>query len=492
MANLNRRQFLAVGGTGGLALLLAACSTDGAKGGGTAAKVAKGEIAWWDQFQPLQKLEQGTFDAYAKKHAGVNVKYTVYDPNNLASALQLAQKSGQLPDVFSNGFGVPDSVLVQKKWVAPLALTAAAKTAVGADNLLEGLHVFDGKTYTFPLFSFRQHSTLTYFNKDLVDKAGGDPDTGPSTWDDFRSLARKIQKGGAAGWIEGLTLTDRLRAHVVDLASGAGAKLAFTQNSADAPGVADWRTGDYAFTSAPFLDTFEFLQSLVKDKVMFPSSTSLDVRTARARWAAGSGGLFFDGSWNVGVLQGQFQDFVKNTGVADMPTPDGKVQIANGPTGGVFWISADSESTDVATEILNQFTTADYAAGLAENMDQPPANLDAVEKAKVPGVYKKGVGLMRDGVHLAPSPIVKNANVAAVLAEMKQIRPSLGEIAQGYLGGNIGDIKSALTTFQSDLSAERDRAIEVVNGQGLKTSLDDWTFPDAKSGTDYDASKYSS
>jgi multiple sugar transport system substrate-binding protein len=498
MVNLDRRQFLAAGGlgVGGLALTLAGCSSAATAPHTTAAaKTAKGTITWWDQFQPLQKLEQSTFDAYSKKHAGVSVKYTVYDPNNLSSALQLAEKSNQLPDVFTNALGVPDLGLVQNKWVAPIELTVASKKAIGEQNLLDGLHTFKGKVYTFPMFTYAQHSTLNYFNKDLVEKAGGDPDAGPKTWDGFRSLARKMTKNGGGsvyGWIEGLMLTDRMRAHVIDLASGAGAHLSFVQNSADSPGVADARTGEYVFDSEPFLDTFEFLHSLVEDKVMFPSSTSLDVRTARARWAAGVGGMFFDGPWNVGVLNTQFEDFVKKTGVTNMPTPSGKVAIANGPTGGVFWVSSTSSNVDVANEILNQFTTADYAAGLAKNMDQPPANLDAVKHADVPSVYKKSVALMSDTVSLAPSAIVKNPNVAAVLAEMKEIRPTLGEITQGYLGGNISNIKSALTKYQSDLSAERERAMKVVNAQGKKTSLDDWIFTNAKVGTDYDSSKYAS
>lgn len=497
MVKLDRRQFIVAGGLGAgvLAMTLAGCSRSSAQKPSTAPTTADGAISWWDQFQPLQKLEESTFAAYGKAHSGASVKHTVYDPNNMGSALQLAQQSNQLPDVFTNVFGVPDMVLVQKKWVTPIELTAASKKMIGSEFLLPGLHVFDGKIYSFPMFSFRQHSTLTYFNKDVVEKAGGDPEKGPATWDDFRSLARGITKAGSGnmyGWIEGLTLTDRIRAHLVDLAIGAGADLSLVSNSADSPGVADVKTGDYVFDSAPFIDSFEFLNSLVKDGSMFPSSTSLDVRTARARWAAGSGGLFFDGSWNVGVLKTQFADSIAKSGVTNLPTPDGKAKISNGPAGGVFWISADSANPGTASGILNTFATSEYATGLAENMDQPPSDLEVVKKADVPALYKRAVSLMSDSVTLAPSAIVKNPNVAAVLAEMRQIRPTLGEIAQGYLGGNISNIKSTLTDYSSKLSTERDRAIKAVSAKGSKTSLDDWVFKDYKAGTDYDASKYNS
>lgn len=500
MTNLNRRNFIAVGSlsASSVVLALAGCTRSSAQqNGSSAAPGGTGEISWWDEFQPLQKLEESTFATYSKDHPGVTVKHTVYDPNNMGSALQLAQQSNQLPDVFTNLLGVPDMELVQNKWVAPIDLTEASKSNIGSKFLLPGLHVFEGKTYSFPLFTFRQHSTLTYFNKSAVEKAGGDPAKGPSSWDDFRSLARAITKsrssaGGMYGWIEGLKLTDRMRARVIDLATGAGAQLSLVSNSPDSPGVADAKSGDYVFDSAPFVDTFEFLKSLVTDGSMFPSSTSLDVRTARARWAAGSGALFFDGSWNVGVLKTQSPDFIDGTGVANLPTPDGNAKVSNGPSSGVFWVSARSSHPDVASGVLNTFTTPQYSTGLAENMDQPPADLEAVAKANVPALYKDSVSIMRNSVTLAPSAIVKNPNVAAVLAEMQQIRPSLGEIVQGYLGGNISNVKSALSDYNSKLSTERDRAIKAVAAKGVKTSLDDWVFKGYTPGSDYDASKYSS
>jgi multiple sugar transport system substrate-binding protein len=82
--------------------------------------------------------------------------------------------------------------------------------------------------------------------------------------------------------------------------------------------------------------------------------------------------------------------------------------------------------------------------------------------------------------------VAKNPAVGSVLSEMKQIRPNLGEIAQGYLGGNVDDVGAELTRYRSRLATERDRAIEVVSSRGQEVSLDDWIFDDQSIGESAD------
>ena len=477
MTTIDRRTFLAVGGTSALAGVL------GLSGCGPSGPPVRrpGTLAWWDEFQPLETLEQSTFDAAAGA-SGVAVDYTVYDPAGLGSALQLAQQSGLMPDVFTNGFGIPAVSLVENGWVRPLDLPDDALARFPEGTLLEGLHTFDGRLYSFPLFSSRQHVSLTWFDRELVERAGADPATGPRTWDEFRAVARRITRESEAhGWIEGIGLTDRMRQHVVDLAAGAGAQLSFTEAAADSPGVADARTGDYPFDGDEFVSVLEFLGSLVRDGVMFPSSTSLDVRTARARWAGGAAGLFLDGTWNVGVLNGQFPDFLPRVGVGNMPTPDGTVRAVNGPVGGAFWLSSATAEPEAATRILATMTGAEYAAGMAAAMDQPPADADAVDRADVPELYRQAVGMLQDTVTPAPSPLVRNPAVGLVLSEMVQVRPTLGEIVQGYLGGNVDDVRGELRGYTDRLRAERDRAVGLVAGRGHDVSVDDWRLEDAAS-----------
>lgn len=476
---LHRRRFIqgsAAAALGGMHLLRISPTAGAAQEAVT--------ITWWDQFLPLESLHRSLWDAYQAEHPDVTVEYTVYNPQEQGQALQLAYESDQMPDVHSlAGLGVPASQLVDAGWFQPLANGEEFASVLPEGSLLEGMTTFDGAIYSFPLFSFRQYTSLNWFNKELMEGAGVDPETGPQTWDEFRQAAKTITENGGGqvfGWIQGLNFPERLGVHVEELAQTAGA-----------PGAIDHTTGEYAYASDPFIQAIEFLLSLQEDGSVFPASSTLDARTGRARWATGTAGMFLDGPWNIGVVNQEFTDFVDKVGVAPIPTPSADdAFIHKGPTGGVFWISSQSQHPEIATDILKLFTSPDYYIGLAERMDQPPLDLSAVAQADVHPTYQRAMELYEERVRLAPSPIVRNPAVAQVNARMKDVHPDLGEIVQGVFSGDVTDYKTALQTFNDQMTAERDAAIAAVAAEGVEVSIDDWVFADWTPGEDFTSDKY--
>jgi multiple sugar transport system substrate-binding protein len=441
-------------------------------------------IVWWDQFLPLQPLHESIWASYQEAHPDVTVEYTVYNPQEQGQALQLAYESKQMPDVHSlAGLGVPVSQLVDQGWFQPMSNGEDIRAALPDGSLLDGITVFDGQVYSFPLFSFRQYTTLNWFNTELIESAGVDPSTGPTTWDEVRTAAKAITDNGggrAYGWIQGLNFPERMGVHVEELAQAAGA-----------PGTIDPATGEYTYASEHFAQAIEFLLSLQEDGSLFPASSTLDARTGRARWATGVAGMFFDGPWNIGVVTQEFADFTDKVGVGPIPTPGGEAPVIHkAPTGGVFWVSSQSEHPEAASDILAQFTSPEYYVGLAERMDQPPLDLTAVEQADVHPTYQRALELYGEQVWLAPSAIARNPAVSQVSAEMKDIHPNLGEIVQGVFSGDVTDYRAALQTFNDAMTAERERAIGVVQEAGGDVSIDDWVFSNWTPGEDYTADKY--
>jgi multiple sugar transport system substrate-binding protein len=442
------------------------------------------QIAWWDQFLPLEALHRSIWEGYQADHPEVTVEYTVYNPQEQGQALQLAYKSDQMPDVHSlAGLGVPTQQLVDQGWFQPMTNGADIQSVLPEGSLLDGITMFGGEVYSFPLFSFRQYTSLNWFNRELMEGAGFDPETGPATWDEFRQAAKSITDNGGGqifGWIQGLNFPERLGVHVEELAQVAGA-----------PGTIDHTTGEYAYASEPFVQAIEFLLSLQQDGSLFPASSTLDARTGRARWATGAAGMFLDGPWNIGVVKQEFADFIEKVGVGSIPAPSASESfIHKDPPGGVFWISSQSEHPDVASDILKLFTTPEYYVGLAERMDQPPLDLTAVEQADVHPTYQRAMELYQERVRLSPSAIARNPIVSQVNSKMKDVHPNLGEIAQGAFSGDVTDIKAALTTFNDQMTAERDAAIAAVQAEGGEVSIEDWIFADWVAGEDFTSDKY--
>ncbi|GAB2599586.1 ABC transporter substrate-binding protein [Pseudactinotalea suaedae] len=485
------RRMVLGGSAAAVLAALAACSRSSTSGssGSTPPPASGGALQWWDHFEPLEGALQGIFDTWSSGADG-EVERTVYNPNEMGQALQLALGSDQMPDVFSNLTGIPTPALVARGLISPVTLGADAQASTSA-SLFEGVHTFDGDVYSVPIFSHQQHSTLAWFDVEQLERAGGDPEAATQTWDEFRRILREIGAGGqTAGWAWNIAFDGRLQEQLVDLAQGAGQALALNTAGVNPADITDPSTGEYVFHGEGFLQALEFLQSLVTDGAMLPASTSLDAREARARWAAGEAAVFFDGPWNSGVLAGQFADFLPRVGVTNMPTPDGAGYSARGPSSGQFWQSSTSGHGEGVSALFSLLATPEFAQALAGNMDQPPADLSVVAGADVDPTYSRAIEIFSDWCRLAPSPLVRNPGVGAVIAEMEEIRPNLGEIVQGCVGGDIDDPQTALKTFSDALAAERDRAIDVVVAAGTEVSLDDWVFTDYELGTDYSADRY--
>lgn len=481
---VDRRSFISLSGTLLAAGALAGCNTapGSGAGAGTSGKRGAQGISFWSHSPNLEPLNKRTITAFQKSPGGVPVAYGYHETAKMGQALQLAKQSGQLPDVATNvGLSLPAPALVKEGWFQPAQLTPEATAYLDEHTtLVEGIHTFDGKVYTFPGFSTKQYFTINWFNKELVEKAGLDPSAPPETYDDFRAACQSVQKvqKGVSGWVANLGQAGRLGEQIHFLAQAAGF---------EGENGFDFRTGQAAFDSDPYITAIEFLLSLQKDKLLMPGSINLIDNQARSRWAAGAAGYFFDGPWCPGVVKSDLAAFSDKLGSGPMIRPDKgtPVSVYRGPQGGLAWVTGSSKDPEGAGRFLSTFASNEYAEGIAEGMGQPPVDLSAVDRVDVHPAYKQAMSWFAEDCFVAPTAVAKNAEVAAVLAQEKDIAPGLPEIVQGAFSGDVKDVRKELKVYNDKRSAERERALKVATSKGAKVSLDDFAFPDWKPRTDY-------
>ncbi|MCG5219269.1 extracellular solute-binding protein [Streptosporangium sp. KLBMP 9127] len=487
MTAMTRRGFLAAAGALTVATATGACGGGGGGAGGNS-------LTWWDHQNQLQKTKAEIFAKFAKSPGGAPVQYTYYNPAKMGQALQLAKQSGQLPDLRTNaGLNIPAAALVAAGWAQPLNLSDAAEARV-ADSLIEGLHIFDGKTYAFPIFSHQTYSAVTWFNTELVSRAGLDPQAPPKTYDEFRAAAKKVQSasgGEAYGWIWNIGMPDRLGEQIHDLAQAAG----FAGGHAGFGGgvAVRYETGEFAYQSDEYLNAIEFLVSLRQDKVLVPGANSWVDDVARARWTAGMAAYYFDGPWCPGVALKDTPEFGKKLGVGPILVPDADTTVAtyHVPQPGDYWLSPTTKKAAVANALLNDyFATEEYSLQVANTMSQPPRDISVVDRSEAHPAYKQLVGWFKESVFLAPDPVVGNKDIQQVLIEYKPVRPTVGDIVQGALTGDVTDVRAALTKLSSDSAKERDRAIKAAKSKGAQVSPDDYAFPNWKPRKDYPEPMY--
>lgn len=450
--------------------------TPGAAGSKPAGPPVK--LRWQDHFSTFQKFHADWAKQLSAKE-NLDIEFTYIEASKAPQAWQLAHQSKQMPDVFSNVIGIPLPALIKDNWVSEAKLSQAALDYIPKSAFAENLSTAGGKVYGLPVMSGQQYWALPWFNKEYAAKAGVDVKDQKWSYDQFIELLKKFKAAGGSQWAPMmLALGDpgRMRDHIDDLAQAGGF-----------PGYqgVQYVDGAYGYTHPAYEAAVELYKRIKVEGLLAPGAESFSVANSRQRWASGAAACYMDGPWCPGGSKVLVPTFVDKIEVSEILLPgSGERTTYRGAPGPTFYISSDSKDPEAASKIFNSMATPEYFAQLASMMDQPPLDLDSVEKSDAIEPYKRVIGYFKKTVKLAPTPLAK-PGIAAVAALMKPITPHLGNIIQGYLGGDVTDLKAALKKLNDQYSAEREVAVKEAAKTGSTASAADWGFSDWKPGGDY-------
>jgi maltose-binding protein MalE len=481
MTRINRRHFMGGVGLAGLAGVLAACGGEsappnpaGTGGGGGGGGGEGGTFTWWDHFGGLQDLHS-QWSADQGERLGITIEYTYNEPGKATEALQLANQANSLPDIYSNVVGLPLPALVEAGWLSPITLSDEALARLPEDAFTDGITRLDGQIYGLPALSDRQYWGCTWFNSVIAEEIGFE---GPKSYDELLAALKLIADDGTyAPMTLALGAAGRTRDQVDDLAQAGGF-----------PGWQGLRydTGEYEYHHDSYLNAIELLKEISDNGWLLPGTNSFQVPDARGRWAAGEIGFFIDGPWSPGGVRALNAEHVERMATSGELTPEGEeLVITRGAPAPTWFVAGSTADAEMASQIIETFTQDDYQAALAAAMDQPPLNLDIVAEADVIDAYAWLVEDFKKRVFRAPQPQVRKIEVTEVQARQTPPSTDLGAIVQGYLGGDITDVRAELVKLSDAFSAALDAAIDDAVADGIDVSRADWEFPDWQRGTDY-------
>ena len=191
---INRRRLIGVGGGLAAASTLAACgsSTPGesaGKGGGDAA--GKTVIKFWHRtFTPVEnEWYADIVKKFNEAHDHIQVKDTEVPGDAWDQRLKAAQAANQAPDLYTHPGSIQDSVNEQQ--------LHELNEIVGEDKLNEIIDAaqpvsqIDGTYYAFPLLLEPQ--TVLFWNKEMFEAAGLDPEQPPTTWDELFDVCEQLK-----------------------------------------------------------------------------------------------------------------------------------------------------------------------------------------------------------------------------------------------------------------------------------------------------------
>jgi len=455
----------------------------------------------WIDSGDLKALFYNEFHAaYQEAHPNITIQYDPLPWTEINQIVPIGVQSGDAHDIFAMPQDVPSAQAVAEGWVAPLDDIVPnfaewkARFPVGA--FMDGVHVFDGKTYTFPQTSSKRYWTMTFSNTQIMEQAGYDLSSQRLTWDEFREAARVVTEQGQGqyfGLILGGQSADRLATFVRNLGRTSGASAGGSAGFEDI----DWRTGEFVYTSDEYIAAAELLLAINADGSIFPGSMSLSEPEARAQFPNGVAGMILEGPWNIPQWQRDAPDF--QFGLSSQPIPNGDVNLpmTYEETGSnLLWVYANSDYKQVAGDMFAYIGSVDGQVGI---MAATGGNLramlpEAVEIAQssveLDPYASIALALYDEQMRLGPMVAVRNPESAAVATERQPLQPDLGSLMQGLMTGQVSDVRAAFEDLQSRANAELDRAIAAAQEKGANVSRDDFVFPEWDPTVEFTAENY--
>lgn len=456
-----------------------------------------GPFRWIDSGDQKAVFYRAFFEHYGNER-GIETIYDGLPWSEIATVLPLAIRNNNAQDAFCLPLNMPPAFAVTEGWVQPLddliPDIEAWKSNFPEGAFLEGLNVFDGKTYGLPYTSARLSASHVLFNRRLLNDAGYDPEETPLDWDSFRDAARKVTengKGQAYGYIIGGAQVNRWGNVAQTLAQMAGISNGTTSIY---QGI-DFHTGEVVFDADEYIGAIELLLAMKADGSIFPGVMSLNAPQARAFMPQGVAGLILQGPWNIPQWERENPDF--DFGLAPPPSPAGATpghlmaesmaSLAN-----TMFVNAKAKNPKVAADIFHYLGTEQGQIdwGNVVGPSDPPIFPSAAAQSQMSDRSKAALAMFETFIRVGPNPFARNPQLAEVAKVYKEPTPNINETVQGLFTGQIQGIKEQLTRLTSETNRALDAALKTAAESGAQVSRDDFVFPNWKPDRDYVSADY--
>jgi multiple sugar transport system substrate-binding protein len=254
--------------------------------------------------------------------------------------------------------------------------------------------------YAVPWFT---EARSIYYRKDLLEKAGVDPETAFTDWDAFQATLRKLKDSGAVDNKE-------------TYAYGSPGKQAFDLVHHVMPFV--WDAGGAELSEDATTSTIdspeaqegvEFIADLLPEGLYDPTALEKDAQQVEDSFKAGRLAVWIGGPWVLAARERKDDDtwaaeVRNNVGVAPMPAgPSGEAYTFVG--GSNLMMFENAENKDAAWRLMQYLSEDDTQTAYADLMGMFPARLDPQEQAAEKDAnYAAFYEAIQDGRTYAPIP----------------------------------------------------------------------------------------
>jgi sn-glycerol 3-phosphate transport system substrate-binding protein len=388
---------------------------------------AQTEIQWW---HAMAGANAEVVETLAKEFNESQSDYKVVPvfkgtyPETLNAGIA-AFRAGQPPhilQVFDVGTGV---MMNAEGAIKPVAeVLEAGGQPFDKSQYLPGIVAYyskpDGTMLSFP---YNSSSPITYYNLDILEKAGIDTKDLPDTWPEVWDAARKIVESGAAPC--GYTSAWLTWIHLENFAAWNNLQYATNENGLAGPDI------ELKINSPIFVKHIQDIADLAKEGVFrYGGRTS----EAKQLFLSGECGIYNDSSGGLG-------DIVKsgmNYATGPLPyEPEAQGAPQNTiPGGASLWVFAGFPDEDykAVAAFFNFLSQTDIQSRLHQVSGYLPVTMAAYDATKESGFYEKNPGREQPIKQMmGKEPTENSRGVRAV--NLPQLRDIQNEEFEAMLAG---------------------------------------------------------
>lgn len=410
----------------------------------------KTKIVIWTWSQEQSKFFEEMEAKIEAKYPDIDVQYTKIVQAQYRNSLPLAFRGDNAPDIFFESNTPSD--MVGLGFARPLDefMTKSFINQFPEEYFYEGVCRVNGKICALPQSNYKiARPIYFYYNKDVMKKAGLNPNKPPKTWSELREMAKKITIAGK-GEYYGLAMTGKpahdLERTALPLASTLGLSTGNTF---------DWKTGKWAYDNPRWIQLYEFLKALKDDGSFFPGFASMDKTLARTYFAQNKAAFFMDGLWLPATFVSMGYPNL-NYGVAPPPVPDngreGYCYLI--PTAVPMWyMSSQTKYPKEAWKVMSFFYSDEYQRKFVENNFgySPLKNFKNDKYVQDPHL-KEIIKMAPDISRLGVIPTIRNPKASLpIFNTVNTVHPTIWELMTSALMGE-GDFKIGAAELNKKLT----------------------------------------
>ncbi|WP_096156466.1 extracellular solute-binding protein [Bacillus sp. FJAT-45066] len=341
-----------------LGVFAAACSSDKKTTSGTDGDII--EIEYWQyHFESKVNLVDELIKEFEDANPGIKVKHTTFPYDQFNERVAAQVPAGRGPDVINLFYGwVPR--YVDSGYLQPLPQDAFPHDMIESEffPMVESVKL-DGEYWTIPT---AVRTIALFYNKDLFEEAGLDPNSPPTTWDELVDYSLKLTKRDNNGRIQqaGLAWEPSQQGH-----HWFRDALLY---QAGGQGLSEDRKNILWAQSPAGLDAFRYWLDFATEHKVGERNFYTDDVTA---FKTGNAAMNIDGSFRIGTLQNDTPDL--NYGIAPLPSKNGTKATQSSFWSNGITSKVEGEKLEASVKFLQFLTSEEVMERWLDKIGELPA-----------------------------------------------------------------------------------------------------------------------